>query len=48
MGLNMNAIEKERIAKSVAKNIIKPLTSKMTPLSSDMEGRPHIGVSVLK
>jgi len=38
MGLNMNAIGKERIAKRIAKNIIKTLTSQMT---SDMEGRPH-------
>jgi hypothetical protein len=41
MGLNMNATGKERIVKRIAKNIIKTLTSQMTPLSSDMEGRPH-------
>jgi hypothetical protein len=37
----MNAIGKERIAERIAKNIIKTLTSQMTPLSSDMEGQPH-------
>jgi radical SAM superfamily enzyme with C-terminal helix-hairpin-helix motif len=39
IGLNMNAIGKERIVKRIVKNIIKTLTSQVTPLYCNMEGK---------